>query len=67
MAKDQGVKVVAATGISSSATLSGNTDLADRVQSAMEQAIRECLDAGIVDPDEQRERMLAARDAVLSE
>lgn len=65
MAKDQGVKIVASTGISSSATLSGNTDLADRVQAAMEQAIRECLDAGITDPDEQRERMMAAREAEL--
>lgn len=66
MASDQKVKVVAATGVSSSSSL-GNDDLAERVHDAMQQAIRECLDQGITDPDEQRERMLAAREEVLSE
>ncbi len=66
MAKDQEVKVVASTGVSSSSSLSGDADLAQRIQTAMEQAIRECLDEGITDPDVQRERMMAARETELN-
>lgn len=66
MADDQKVKVVSATGVSSSSNL-GNDDLAERIHDAMQQAIRECLDEGVTDPDEQRARMMAAREAVLAE
>lgn len=59
-------RVVEATGIASSSAL-GNDDLAARIEAAMQQAIRECLDQGVTDPDEQRGRMLAAREAVLAE
>lgn len=66
MAKPSEAKVVSATGVSSSANLSGNDGLAERIHDAMQQAIRECLDQGVTDPDEQRGRMLAAREAVLA-
>lgn len=66
MAEEQKIRVAAATGVSSSSNL-GNDDLAERVHGAMQQAIRECLDQGVTDPDEQRERMMAAREAMLAE
>lgn len=67
MTKRADVKVVSAVGVSSNSTLSGDSELADRVERAMHQAIRDCLEEGVVDPDTQRDRMLAARDAILAE
>lgn len=66
MADKTATRVAQATGIASSSQI-GNDDLAARIEAAMQQAIRECLDQGVTDPDEQRERMLAARGKVLSD
>lgn len=59
------IKVVEATGIASASNASGNSDLASQIEAAMQQALRECLDQGVTDPEEQRARMLVARDAVI--
>jgi len=67
MPEDQKTTIVASTGISSASSLGGNGDLADRVHDAMQNAVRECLDEGVIDPTQQRERMMAARQAVLDE
>jgi hypothetical protein len=67
MPEDQKITVVSSTGISSASNLAGNDDLADRVHDAMQNAVRQCLDEGIIDPTQQRERMMAAREAVLAE
>lgn len=64
-AKAPEVRQVHAVGIASTSS-SGNDDLSARIEEAMHAAVRECLDAGITDPDAQRERMLAAREAVLN-
>lgn len=58
---------VGATGVAVAANVSGNLALAERLEAAQVQAIRECYDAGTTDPDTIRERMAAAREAVLSE
>lgn len=54
--------VVAATGVA----IFGNPTMADAIGDAMRRAVQQCLDEGIIDPSAQRERMLAARDAVLN-
>lgn len=66
MAEQNAPRKVKATGVAS-ASQTGNGDMAARIEAAMQQAIRECLDEGVTDPDEQRARMMAAREAVLAE
>lgn len=61
------VRQAHAAGVASASSLSGDKSVAERIEAAMHQAIQECLDQGITDPDAQRERMLAAREAVLGE
>lgn len=56
------VTVVAATGVA----VFGNPTMADVIGEAMRQAIQKCLDEGVIDPDVQRQRVLAARDAALN-
>ncbi|MET3409442.1 hypothetical protein [Methylobacterium sp. 1030] len=56
--------VIVSTGIA--VTAAADDERGQRVEAAMVQAIRQCLDEGIIDPDVQRERILAARDAVLN-
>ena len=57
---------VEATGVASASTTSGNTGLASQIEAAMMTAVRQCLDEGITDPGTQRERIIAAREAVLA-
>jgi len=66
MADENKPRVIEATGVAVSAQ-SGNDSLAARVEAAMQQAIRECLDEGVTDTIAQRERISAAREAVLAE
>lgn len=65
VSREPEITIVTATGVAMS-TNPGEDTLADAIGAAMEQAIRDCLDAGIIDPDVMRERMLAAREAVLN-
>jgi hypothetical protein len=55
--------VVAAVGIGVSHNM--GDDLHDRIETAMREACESAQAAGVTDPDEIRDRMLAARDAVL--
>ena len=66
-AEDTTVTRVGAIGVAIATNISGNIALAERLEAAQVQAIRECYDAGTTDPDTIRERMAAAREAVLSE
>ena len=57
---------VGATGVSVAATLTGNVSLAEQLEAAQVQAIRECYDKGTTDTDSISAAMAAARDAVLN-
>jgi hypothetical protein len=57
---------VGATGVAVAANASGNVDLAERLEAAMVGAIESCHAEGILDPEIHRERMMAAREAVLN-
>ncbi len=65
MPKNQAVQV-GATGVAVSANASGNVALAERLEAAQVQAIRECYDRGATDTDSISAAMAAARDAVLN-
>lgn len=66
MADQSKPRVVEAVGVASASQV-GNDDLAARIEAAMQRAIRECLDEGVTDTAVQRERISAAREAVLAE
>jgi len=66
MADQSKTRVVEAVGVASASQV-GNDDLAARIEAAMQQAIRECLDEGVTDTVAQRERIAAARQAILDE
>jgi hypothetical protein len=57
--------IVAATGASANAHMSGNWASAARQEQAMADAIKKATDEGITDPVEIKARMMRAREEVL--
>lgn len=60
----KGGRVVAAVGTASGTGARARTDLAQAVEAAMRQAALECHEQGIIDPDQVRKAMMAARQRV---
>jgi hypothetical protein len=63
-AQPEGRVVAGAAVMTSHGGLGADRRLAKDIETAMSQAITDALAEGIIDPDEQRRRMLAARDQV---
>lgn len=57
-------KIVEATAVSAGDGSGGKSDLAQRIEAAMTEAIKKCQAAGITDPEEIRQAMTNARIAV---
>lgn len=57
-------RIVAATGTSANANVSGDWATAEKQEAAMAEAVMAAHHEGITDPDEIRSRILAARDSI---
>ena len=59
------LRIVAAAGTAVASNVSGNADLAARMESAMSKAVLDCYAEGVTDDKAILKRKLAARDEVL--
>lgn len=65
MSDDDKSKIVEAVGVSANSVSPAGRSRAKEIEAAMSDAVRQCYADGITDPAKMKERMMAARQALI--